>query len=85
MTPFCAGVRGRSVDPVIHSRLRIITEKSSLGLGALQERDLHQPAFDRQQVEVAADVVAADHVEDDVDAAAAGRLPSLRRPSPSVR
>ena len=34
----------------------------------------HQPAFDRQRREIARDVVAADDVENQVDAAAAGQL-----------
>ena len=33
---------------------------------------MHEPAFERQALQVLLDVVAADHVEDDVDAALAG-------------
>src|SRR5262249_54563299 len=36
--------------------------------------DLHEPPFERQAVEVALDVVATYHVEDDVHPAAAGQL-----------
>ena len=45
-----------------------------LGLGALQRRDLDEPAFDRQRLDVAREVVPADHVEDDVHAGAACQL-----------
>ena len=69
----------RAGDP---ARLRIITEKSSSAFARLQERDLQQPALDRQQIEVARHVVAADDVEDDVDAAAVGDALAPRRPSP---
>ncbi len=51
--PFSAGVRGRSVEPVIHARLRIMIGEVELGAGVLQKRDLQQPAFDRQQLDVA--------------------------------
>ena len=42
-------------------------------LRAALERDLHDPALDRRGLVVALDIVAADHVEDDVGALAAGR------------
>jgi hypothetical protein len=45
---------------------------------AAQERDHHEPAFKRQAFQVLLDVVAADHVEDDVDAALAGDPRNLR-------
>ena len=38
----------------------------------MQERDDHQPAFERETLQVLLDVIAADHVEHDVDAALGG-------------
>ena len=42
----------------------------------------HQPPEDRQRVQAAPEGVAADRVEDQVDAPAAGRAADLRRRSP---
>ena len=65
---------GRSVEPVIVSRLTITCAKFSSAVGAAQVGDHHQPAVGRQRPHVARQVVAADHVEDHVDPAPAGRL-----------
>ena len=43
-------------------------------LAAAEEGDEHQAAFRAQRLDVAGDVIAADHVENDVDALAAGQL-----------
>ena len=69
--PFPRPDRGRSVDPVMVSRRCRIGMMSDRRLHAASCRDLHQPAVHRQHVDVALQVVAADHVEHDVDAAAA--------------
>ena len=50
--------------------------------GAALRGDLDDAAFDRGGLVVARDIVAADHVEDDVGAAAAGRLLGQRRRNP---
>ena len=44
-----------------------------LCLRAVQHRNLQQPPFEREQIDVAAEVRRAHHVEDDVDAVAAGQ------------
>ena len=67
-------MRGRSVEPVWVSRLTISLEKSALATAPALRGDLHDAAFDRRRVVVARDIVAADHVEDDVGALAVGRL-----------
>ena len=72
MRAFSAAVRGRSVEPVKVSRLIMIGVQSISTFEPLQESDLHQAAIERQAAQVARDVVAADHVEDHVDAAVAG-------------
>ena len=64
MAPFSAGVRGRSVEPVMVSRRRITCIRSSSTFDEAEERNLHQAALDREQRQVAGHVVAADHVED---------------------
>ena len=51
--------------------------KSTVAFGAALEGDLHDAPFDGGGLVVALDVVAADHVEDNIGALAAGRL--LRR------
>jgi hypothetical protein len=53
-------------------RFTMTLAKLILGLRALEEGDLAPAAVDRQALEIAVDVVAADHVEDQVDALAAG-------------
>ena len=71
--PFSWTDRARSVEPVSVSRLRAAASYRVALRPALQP-DLHEPAFDREHVDIARHVVAADHVEDDVDAASAGRV-----------
>ena len=48
----------------LHDRLDV-----QLRLGALERRDLHEPSFRGQHVDVAREVGAANHVEDDIHAA----------------
>ena len=76
MTPFSAGVRGRSVELMIFAR--IITEKSTF-LGVQEQSATVVPR--PQQIKIAAHVIAADDVENDVDAAASG----ARTPRPPSR
>ena len=47
--------------------------KSTVAFGAALECDLHDAALDRRRFVIARDVVAADHVEDNVGALVAGR------------
>ena len=77
-------VRGLSVEPVWTSRFTISLEKSVLPFAPPCVGDLHDAALDRRGVVVARHIVAADHVEDDVGAAAAGRLLGERRRNPPV-
>ena len=56
-------------QPALHHR-----DQVERGLDAAEHRDLHEPSIHRQHVQVPRQVVAADHVEDDVDASAAGRF-----------
>ena len=58
----------------LHQRCQV-----DLGLVASLEPDLHEAAVLREALDVAAQVVAADDVEDDVDALTVGQL--LGRPA----
>ena len=78
ISPFCATVRARNVEPAIVSRRCSSRARSICALAPPCVRDLHEPPFERQQLEVARDVVAADDVEHDVDAAPRGRLAQHR-------
>ncbi len=64
-----AGAHRRSGhrEPLQHDRHPV-----DLGLAAVQERDDHEPALDREAAQVLRDVVAAHHVEHQLDAALAG-------------
>ena len=55
------------------SRLAMIDVQVDLDLAPVQECDLDDAAVDRRGGVVARDIVAADHVEDDVGALAARR------------
>src|SRR5438132_12897422 len=48
--------------------------KIGLDPAAAHQRDKAEPALLRQEIELARDIVAADHVEDRIDAAAMGKL-----------
>ena len=74
MAPFSSTLRGRSVEPVRVPALQHHRREIDLGLRAVQEGDADMPALQRERVDVALHIVAADHVEDDIDAAA-GRSP----------
>ena len=65
---------GRSVEPVIVSRFDHHLREVELDLRPGLVRDHHQPPLQRQGAHVARQVVAADHVEDDVDAAPRRRV-----------
>ena len=64
-----AQCRAGDGEPPLHDRLDV-----QLGLHAVERRDFHQPPFERERVDVARKVVAADHVQHDVDAASRGQL-----------
>jgi hypothetical protein len=51
----------------------MMRRKSTRGLGAALKGDLHHAPFDGGGLVIALDIIAADHVEDDVGALAAGR------------
>ena len=70
-----AGVREQRTgltDPLHHGG------QEDLRFGAAERRNLHEPALEREEVEMARKVIAADHVENHVDAAAAGQLADRR-------
>ena len=69
---FLAAGLARKVEPVTVSRFIMMWRQSTVTLAALQERDDRHPAFQRQAFQILLDVVAADDVEDDVDAALGG-------------
>jgi hypothetical protein len=69
---------GRSVDPVIVSRRTIISAKFSSTFGPGQKGDLHQPPVIGQRLDVARQIAAPDHVQDQVCAA----LGAQRRRNP---
>ena len=71
---FCSTVRERKVDPVTVRCLRWIRPKSVSALPAAHQRDKTKSAFMRQQIELARDVVAADHIKDRIDTAAVGEF-----------
>ena len=84
ITPFSATERGRRVEPVSVCRFIMSGSRLISAVLALQERDLHQPPLQGEDLEVAQDVVAADHVEDHVDAAPSGCLGHVLRRKSSV-
>ena len=65
--------RARNVEPVWVSRFSMMRVKFTLALAPPRKRDLDDAAFDRGGLVVSLDVVAADHVENDVRAGATGR------------
>ena len=74
MAPFSATERGPEGGAgeglaAHHQRAEI-----DLGLAALEEGDLHQPALDGEDLQIAVDIAAAHHVEDDIDAFARRRF-----------
>jgi hypothetical protein len=69
MAPFCSTVRARKVEPVSVPRFSISGSKLISACDPFQEGDVDDAAFGRQRVDVALDVVAAHHVENDIDAA----------------
>lgn len=71
---FCSTGRPRKVEPVTVQVLALDRAEIGLDLGAGYQRDKTQPPVARQQVELARDVVAADHIEDRIDLAALGEL-----------
>ena len=73
--PLNSTVRGRSVEPVWTRRLTIILETSALGHRAALRGDLDDAPLERGGRVVAADIVAADHVEDDIGTLALGEGP----------
>ena len=83
MAPFSSTLRVRSVDPVsveplLHQGRRLISARAPA-----EQADLEQAAVHREALDVALQVVAADDVEDDVDAFAVGRI--RERPERSRR
>jgi hypothetical protein len=68
-SPFSASDRGRSVDPVTVSDAAE-SHHVDLRRDAAEERDLHEAAVNGKRLDVARDVLAADHIEDEIDAAA---------------
>ena len=72
---FCSTVRERRVEPVTVRCLRWIRPKSvSTRLPRISATKQSRPLM-RQQIELARNVVAADHVEDRIDTAATGEFP----------
>ena len=65
--------RGRSVDPVSVSRRRITSGMTISALAPALEGDRHMPPVVGQAGEVARQIIAADHVEHDIDPAPAGQ------------
>ena len=64
--------RGRSVEPVRVSRRRMMSKIGISALGAALNGDRHVASVLGQAGEVARHIIAADHVDDDVDAAPIG-------------
>ena len=62
----------RSVEPVTVSRFIMMCRQSTSTRPPCRNAMIDEPAFEREALQVLLDVVAADHVEHDVDAALAG-------------
>ena len=72
--PFSSTVRGRSVEPVmVRRRAEHAPEVDRRRRLAAHQPDLHQPPIDGQRRQVPWRVAAAHDVEDQIDAAVAGR------------
>ena len=70
---FSATVRGRKVDPESVRRFSIMGNRSMSALEPLRKANRKDAAIPGGGRDVPCDVVAADHVEDDIDAAALGQ------------
>ena len=71
---FSSVVLIRNVDPVSVSRLSMSGVKLTSAMGTIEKRDLYDAALIRSGVDIALYVVTANHVEDQVNALAIGRL-----------
>ncbi len=80
MRPFSSGDRGRRVEPVIVSRRRITCIRSTSTRDDLRNAICTSRPSTASSSRLRDDVVAADHVEHELDAAAAGRVPKRLHP-----
>jgi hypothetical protein len=69
---FLAAGLARKVEPVTVSRFIMMWRQSTVTLLPCRKRDDRHPALQRQALQILLDVIAADDIEDDVDAALGG-------------
>jgi hypothetical protein len=77
MAPFSSTDRARSVEPVTVRRCRS-TRTRSISAFAPWSTAICRAALEREQLEISRKVRAADHVEDDVDAASSRQFHQAR-------